>query len=73
MGAEWQLRTEPAQLPIASQTIDLLLLPHVLEFSAHPHQILREAERVLMPEGQSDYQRLQSFSLWGLRADAALQ
>jgi len=45
------LRSEPVQLPLASQSIDLLALPHVLEFSAQPHAILREAERVLRPEG----------------------
>ena len=37
------------ELPYAAESLDLLLLPHVLEFSAEPHQILREAERVLRP------------------------
>jgi SAM-dependent methyltransferase len=55
------------QLPIASQTIDLLLLPHVLEFSAEAHQVLREAERVLMPEGQIIVSGYNPISLWGLR------
>src|SRR3977135_1779466 len=45
------LRCEPVQLPLASQSIDLLALPHVLEFSAQPHALLREAERVLRAEG----------------------
>ena len=53
-------------LPVASQTLDLLLLPHVLEFSAHPHQILREAERVLMPEGSLIISGFNPYSLWGL-------
>jgi len=60
------VRAEATQLPFASQTIDLLLLPHMLEFSAHPHQILREAERVLMPEGQIIISGYNPFSLWGL-------
>ena len=30
----------------------MVLLPHVLEFSENPHQVLREVERVLVPEGQ---------------------
>ncbi|MBU1689658.1 MAG: class I SAM-dependent methyltransferase [Gammaproteobacteria bacterium] len=63
---EIKLLTEPGCLPIASQSIDLLLLPHVLEFSAHPHQILREAERVLRPEGQVIISGFNPFSLWGL-------
>ncbi|HEX5126138.1 MAG TPA: methyltransferase domain-containing protein, partial [Rhodocyclaceae bacterium] len=42
---------EAAELPFASQSLDLVVLPHVLEFSDQPHQILREVERVLVPEG----------------------
>ena len=38
-------------LPIETNSIDLLLMPHMLEFSSNPHQILREGQRVLMPEG----------------------
>jgi len=39
------------ELPIASDTIDLAVLPEILERSQYPHQILREVERVLIPEG----------------------
>ena len=38
-------------LPFQSESIDTVLLPHVLEFVADRHQVLREAERVLKPEG----------------------
>jgi len=38
-------------LPIATDSIDLLVLPEILRHSRDPHQILREAERVLIPEG----------------------
>ena len=41
------------ELPFATQSIDLMLLPHVLEFAEDPHQVLREVERVLIPEGRS--------------------
>ena len=44
-----------------------LLLPHVLEFSADPHHVLREAERVLMPEGQVVISGFNTLSLWGLK------
>jgi SAM-dependent methyltransferase len=54
------------QLPIASQSVDLLLLPHVLEFHAEPHQILREAERILRPEGRLFILGFNPLSLWGL-------
>ena len=61
------LLAEPWQLPLASQSIDLLVLPHVLEFSDRPHQILREAERVLMPEGSIVIAGFNPLSLWGLK------
>lgn len=41
----------PEALPVAADSIDLLLYPHSLEFSEDPHQALREADRVLIPEG----------------------
>jgi SAM-dependent methyltransferase len=59
------LRSDPEQLPLASQSIDLLALPHVLEFCARPHAILREAERVLMPEGSVVISGFNPLSLWG--------
>ena len=44
-----------------------MVLPHVLEFSAHPHRILREAARVLMPDGQIVISGFNPLSLWGMR------
>lgn len=38
-------------LPLASDSVDVLLLPHVLEFSRDAHAALREAERTLVGEG----------------------
>ena len=54
-----KVRAAPDFLPIESNSIDLVLLPHILEFSANPHQILREVHRVLVPEGHDDRLRLQ--------------
>jgi len=59
------LRSDPEQLPLESQSIDLLVLPHVLEFCANPHAILREAERVLMPDGSVVISGFNPLSLWG--------
>jgi SAM-dependent methyltransferase len=61
------LRADPNHLPIASQSMDLVVLPHVLEFDPDPHQILREAERVLRPEGQIVIAGFNPVSLWGLK------
>jgi len=61
------LRAEFFDLPIATNSIDLLLMPHALEFSPHPHQILREVQRVLMPEGHAVIACFNPWSLWGVR------
>jgi len=62
-----ELRADYRDLPLASNSVDLLLLPHVLEFHADPHQILREVQRVLVPEGQVIIAAFNPWSLWGLR------
>ena len=61
------LRAEFFDLAIASNSIDLLLVPHALEFSPQPHQILREVQRVLMPEGHAVIACFNPWSLWGIR------
>jgi SAM-dependent methyltransferase len=66
-----QLRTEYTALPIAASVVDLVVLPHVLEFSLHPHQILREVERVLRPDGNLLIAGLNPWSLWGIRRTLA--
>ncbi|MGF6274950.1 SAM-dependent methyltransferase [Massilia sp. UYP11] len=55
------------ELPFATSSIDLVVLPHVLEFAAEPHQVLREVERVLIPEGQVIVCGFNPASLWGVR------
>ncbi|MDB5991030.1 MAG: SAM-dependent methyltransferase [Herbaspirillum sp.] len=58
------------ELPFASQSLDLVVLPHLLEFAAEPHQVLREVERVLIPEGQVIISGFNPASLWGMRQAA---
>jgi len=55
------------ELPFASQSIDLVVMPHVLEFADEPHQVLREVDRVLVPEGQVLITGFNPASLWGAR------
>jgi SAM-dependent methyltransferase len=61
---------EPEDLPYANQSLDLIVLAHVLEFSHDPHQVLREVERVLMPEGRVIVLGFNPISLWGIRQRA---
>ena len=55
------------ELPIMTDTIDVIVLYHSLDFSENPHQVLREAERVLVPEGHIVIIGFNPRSLWGLR------
>ncbi len=55
---------EPHSLPVASASLDIVVLPHVLEFSGHPHSVLREVERTLISEGKLVLLGFNPWSLW---------
>ena len=55
------------ELPVETQSIDLLVLPHTLECTPDPHGVLREVERVLVPEGRVVISGFNPWSLWGAR------
>jgi SAM-dependent methyltransferase len=59
------IRSELDCLPLAADSIDVIVLPHVLEFEDQPHEILREVERVLIPEGIVIILGFNPISLWG--------
>lgn len=54
-------------LPFLTESLDLLVLPHTLEVSEDPHYLLREAQRVLIPEGKIVITGFNPLSFWGLR------
>jgi len=58
----------PAQLPVTSDSMDAVLLPHTLEFAPDPYAIVREVDRVLTGEGQLLVLGFAPWSAWGLRA-----
>lgn len=53
-------------LPIETRSMDLVVMPHVLEFHTNPHQILREVHRILRPEGHIVISGFNPRSLWGV-------
>ena len=65
--AAFALHCDFEALPFANASLDLLVLPHTLERARDPHQVLREVERVLLPEGRVVVVGFNPASLWGLR------
>lgn len=65
------LVTNAAALPFPEASLDLVVLPHTLELSADPHHVLREVERVLVPEGRVVISGFNPNSLWGLKQSRA--
>lgn len=51
------------QLPVETDNIDLVIATHALELSKDPHQVLREIDRVLVPEGHCILIGFNPFSL----------
>lgn len=66
-GGKAQIICHPAQMPFESRSLDLLVMPHLLDFTTEPHQVLREVERVLVPEGRLLMTGFNPVSLWGVR------
>ena len=62
-----RVRGNPEQLPIAADSADAVVMPHTLDLASDPPQVLREVERVLIPEGRLVVIGFNPWSLWGLR------
>ena len=54
------------KLPIASDSIDSIVLYHALDFTNDCHELLREATRILRPGGNMLVIGFNPFSVWGL-------
>ncbi len=61
------VRAQFHELPFDTQSIDLCVMPHVLEFSEIPHEVLREIDRVLRPEGRVIVLGFNPWSLFGTK------
>ena len=55
------------RLPIASDSIDSVLLPHTLDYMHRPHALLREVDRVLRSDGQLVILGFKPGGPWALR------
>lgn len=61
------LIAEPSALALQSDSVDVILLPHTLEFARDPHEVLREVARVLTGEGELMVLGFEPFGGWSLR------
>ncbi len=66
-GSGAKIHANPSMLPIACDSVDLVVLMHHLSCTGEPHAVLREAFRILIPEGKLVIIDFNPISLWGLR------
>lgn len=61
---------EADEIPLESDSVDVVVAHHCIEFSANPHQVLRELQRILTPQGQLFLVGFNPLSLRGLAVAA---
>ena len=66
-GSQAEVRARLDQLPFQSESVDAVVLPHTLEFTEHPHRLLREVDRILVAQGHVVVLAFNPWGLWGLR------
>jgi len=66
-GRSADINGDVLQMPIASDTMKAVVFFHTLDFCDHPHQALREADRVLTEDGQLFIIGFNPMSTFGLR------
>jgi SAM-dependent methyltransferase len=62
-----QVLADPHWLPFPENSLDLMVIPHALEFTEEPHQLLREIYRAVRPDGQIVLSGFNPFSLFGAK------
>jgi hypothetical protein len=58
----------PRRSRCKADSVDVLLLPHTLEFAREPHEVLREVTRVLTGEGELVVLGFEPLGTWSLRS-----
>jgi len=59
-----KIQAKSYSLPLQSDSVDMIILPHLLEFDAQRFQAIREVERVLKPEGILLVLNFNPWSVW---------
>ncbi len=59
-----KIRAKAFQLPLQCDSVDMIIVPHLLEFDEHRFQTMREIERVLKPEGTVVILNFNPWSMW---------
>jgi SAM-dependent methyltransferase len=62
------LVADAAALALQSDSVDVMLLPHTLEFAPDPHEVLREIARVLAGEGELVVLGFEPLGSWNVRS-----
>lgn len=72
MGLPWQRGVidaaawmDSSHWPLADHCLDAMIMQHSLDFTHRPHQMIREAARVIAPSGHIVLIGFNPFSLWG--------
>ncbi len=59
-----KIRAKAYSLPIQTDSMDMVIVPHLLEFDTHRFQTMREIERILKPEGILVILNFNPLSFW---------
>jgi len=59
-----KIRAKAYRLPLKSESVDMIIVPHLLEFDTSRFQTMREIERVLKPEGIVLIMNFNPWSIW---------
>lgn len=60
------IQSDPEHLALLPESVDLMILHHVIEYTEHPHRALREAVQALRPGGQLVIVGFNPYGFWGI-------
>ncbi|MDO9104644.1 MAG: methyltransferase domain-containing protein [Methylovulum sp.] len=59
-----KIQAKAFRLPLKSDSVDMIIVPHLLEFDSYRFQTMREIERILKPEGIVLIMNFNPWSIW---------